>query len=140
MEEPLAFLVDADVLSEMTKPRPAAAVIHWLNDNDERNAVNPIILAELKYGILTLPHGRRRMRLERWFDEGVANIPVLDIDANTAHVWAALNAELTQMGRAMPVNDSLIAASARQYGLTVATRNVRHYRHAGVSVVDPFSA
>ena len=138
MEKPLSFLVDANVLSEMTKPRPVAAVMDWLNDNDEQSAVSPIVLGELEYGILTLPHGRRRTRLEQWFNDGVANLPVLDIDAQTAQIWAALNAELSRMGRAMPVKDSLIAATARQHGLSIATRNVEDYRYAGVPIVNPF--
>jgi predicted nucleic acid-binding protein len=138
MEKPLSFLVDADVLSEMTKPLPAAAVLEWLRDNDDQNAVSPVVLAELEFGVLILPHGRRRERLEQWFYGGIANIPVLDIDAYTAHIWAALTAELHRLGRAMPVKDSLIAATARQHGLTIATRNVNDYRYAGVPVVNPF--
>jgi predicted nucleic acid-binding protein len=138
MEKPLSFLVDANVLSEMTKPHPEAAVMEWLRDNDDQNAVSPVVLAELEFGVLVLPNGRRRTRLEHWFYGGVANIPVLDIDAQTAHVWAALTAELRRMGRAMPAKDSLIAATARQHGLTIATRNVSHFRYAGVPIVNPF--
>jgi toxin FitB len=138
MAKPLTFLVDADVLSETTKPRPNAAVMEWLRDNDDQNAVSPVVLAELEYGILMLPHGRRRTRLEQWFYGGVASFPVLEIDAQTAQVWAALNAELSRLGRAMPVKDSLIAATARQHGLTIATRNIDDYRYAGVPLVNPF--
>jgi len=138
MEKPLTFLVDANVLSEMTKPHPAPPVVEWLRDNDDENAVNPVILAELEFGVLILTPGRRRTRLEQWFYSGIINIPVLDIDAQTAHIWAALNTELRRMGRAMPVKDSLIAATARQHGLTIATRNVDDYRYAGVAVVNPF--
>ena len=138
MEEPLTFLVDADVLIEMTKPRPSPAVVEWLRDNDDQNAVSPIVLGEVEFGIITLPHGRRRTRLEQWFNDGVATLPVLEIDAQTAQIWAALTAELRRKGRAMPVNDSLIAATARQHGLTIATRNLRDYRYAGVPLVNPF--
>ena len=101
--------------------------------------VNPIILAELEYGILLLPAGRRRTRLEKWFSAGVKTLPVLDLDAGTAKVWAELLAELKRKGRAMPIKDSLIAATARQYRLTVATRNVNDYRYAGVAMVNPFA-
>ena len=138
MEESLTFLVDADVLSEVTKPRPVMAVIEWLRDNDDQNAVSPIVLGELEYGILILPHGRRRTRLEQWFSDGIASLPVVDIDAHTAQIWAALTSELSRSGRAMPVKDSLIAASAQEHGLTIATRNVGDYRYAGVPVVNPF--
>jgi toxin FitB len=49
-------------------------------------------------------------------------------------------AALSRQGRSMPVTDSLIAATARQYDLTVATRNTRDYRHAGVRLVNPFDS
>lgn len=132
------FLVDANVLSEATKPQPAPSVIDWLRSHDEHLVVNPIILGELEYGILLLPVGRRRTRLQKWFADGVKRLRVLDLDADTAKVWASLLAELKRKGRAMPVKDSLIAATARQYRLTVATRNVDDYRNADVTLVNPF--
>ena len=132
------YLVDANVLSEATKPQPAAAVVDWLRRHERRLVVNPIILGELEYGILLLPSGRRRMRLEKWFSGGMRRLRVLDFDADTAKVWAGLLAELKRKGRAMPLKDSLIAATARQYRLTVATRNVRDYDHTGVALVNPF--
>jgi predicted nucleic acid-binding protein len=49
-----------------------------------------------------------------------------------------LLAELRKQGRAMPVKDSLIAATARQYQLPVATRNSKDFTFAGVKVVNPF--
>jgi toxin FitB len=132
------YLVDANVLSEATKPRPASAVVDWLRAHERRLVVNPIILGELEYGILLLPAGRRRTRLEKWFAQGIVKLHVLDFDADSAAAWAGLLAELKRKGHAMPVKDSLIAATARQYALTVATRNTRDYRHAGVAVVNPF--
>ncbi len=81
------YLVDANVLSERTKPEPAAAVVAWLGRYERRLAVNPVILAELEYGILLLPAGRRRTRLEEWFAAGVKTLPVLDLDAGTATAW-----------------------------------------------------
>ena len=132
------YLVDANVLSEATKPQPTAEVLDWLRMHERRMVVNPIILGELEYGILLLPPGRRRTRLVKWFAEGAKQLHVLDIDADTARVWAELLAELKRKGLAMPVKDSLIAATARQHRLTVVTRNVSDYRHAGVALVNPF--
>jgi predicted nucleic acid-binding protein len=133
------FLVDADVLSEPTKPRPAAHVIDWLRQHNQDLALSPIVLGELEYGILLLPSGRKRSRLMNWFTTGVNRFSVLAFDGGAARAWATLLAELKQKGRAMPVKDSLIAASARQHNLTIATRNVADYRYAGVAVVDPFN-
>jgi toxin FitB len=134
------FLVDANVLSEATKPQPAAPVVDWLRHHERQLIVNPIILGELEYGILLLPAGKRRARLQKWFLDGVKKLRVLDIDVDTAMIWAGLLAELKRKGRAMPLKDSLIAATARQHRLTVATRNVGDYRHAGIALVNPFES
>ena len=66
------FLVDANVLSEATKPLPNAAVVAWLRRNESRLAVNAIVLGEIRFGILLLPAGKRRDRLQQWFEEVVA--------------------------------------------------------------------
>jgi predicted nucleic acid-binding protein len=134
----MRFLVDADVLSEQTKPYPNPNVIDWLRDNDPDVVLNPIILGELEFGILKLAAGRRRAKLLEWFTAGVQTLPILSIDAATAAVWASLLVELRRKGRAMPVKDSLIAASARQHDLAVATRNVHDYKYARVELINPF--
>lgn len=61
------FLVDANVLSEATKPAPNERVVEWLERNEPEVAVDPIILGEIRFGILLLPRGRRRSRLERCY-------------------------------------------------------------------------
>lgn len=134
----MTFLVDANVLSEATRPRPDESVVAWLARNETELAVNPIILGELQYGILLLPSGKKRERLMKWFAAGIKHLPVIDLDAGTGKVWAALLAELKRKGRAMPIKDSLVAATARQHRLTVATRNTTDFAHAGVKVVNPF--
>ncbi len=134
----MKYLVDANVLSEPTKPVPSRRVVEWLRSQERQLAVNPIILGELEYGILLLPAGRRRRRLEQWFAGGVRRMRVLDFDAVTASEWARLLARLKKKGCAMPIKDSLIAASAMAHGLTVATRNAHDFRNADVAVENPF--
>lgn len=100
--------------------------------------VDPIIIGEIRFGILLLPRGKRRALLERWFDGGVRRLHCLPWDRRTGLRWAELLADLRRSGRAMPIKDSLIAASALVHRLTVATRNVEDFRKAGVEVFDPF--
>lgn len=134
----MSFLVDANVLSEATRPQPEPQVVEWLRAHEAELAVDPIILGEVRFGILLLPRGKRRARLERWFDEGVRSLYCITWDAATGLRWAELLADLRRAGKAMPIKDSFIAATALTHGLTVATRNGRDFRAAGVKVLDPF--
>jgi predicted nucleic acid-binding protein len=134
------FLVDANVLSEPTRPRPDEKVVGWLRRHEREIAIDPIILGELRFGIDLLPSGGRRKRLEAWFESGVGRITCLDWTAETGLRWAKLLAEMRSAGTAMPIKDSLIAASALAHGLTVVTRNVTDFHKAKVNVLDPFGA
>jgi predicted nucleic acid-binding protein len=136
----VTYLVDANVLSEPTKPSPDPGVVDWLKANEREIAVDPIILGEIDFGILLLPRGKRRSRLERWFNEGVRRIRCLPWEAATGLRWAELLAELRTRGRSMPIKDSLIAATALTHGLTVATRNRVDFATASVDIVDPFGS
>jgi hypothetical protein len=132
------YLVDANVLSEPTRPDPRPTVVAWLRRHERAIAVDPVILGEIRYGILLLPRGRRRGRLERWFDEGVRKLHCLPWEAETGLRWAELLARLRASGRTMPVKDSLIAATALANRLTVVTRNLTDFEKAGCPVIDPF--
>lgn len=133
------FLVDANVLSEATKPDPRPQVVEWLSRNEEEIAVDPIILGEVRFGILLLPRGRRRDRLERWFDEGVEALHCIAWEAATGLRWAELLATLRAAGRAMPIKDSQIAATALVHGLTIATLNVADFEASEAPLIDPSS-
>jgi predicted nucleic acid-binding protein len=133
------YLVDANVLSEPTKARPNPKVIDWLRAHERDLVVDPIILGEIRFGIYLLPSGKRRARLERWFNDGITKIACLPWSAETGLRWAELLATLRAGRKAMPVKDSMIAATALLHGFTVATRNVADFHVAGVALVDPFA-
>jgi predicted nucleic acid-binding protein len=133
------FLVDANVLSEATKPEPDPRALEWLARHEREITVDPVILGEIRFGILLLPIGARRTRLEGWFQEGVKRIHCLAWEAATGLRWAQLLADLRASGQTMPIKDSLIAATALVHGLPIATRNRRDFEKAGIEVVDPFS-
>lgn len=133
----MKHLVDANVLSEATKPDPDARVVEWLRRHERSIAVDPVILGEVRFGVLLLAKGTRRARLERWFDDGVRRIECLPWDASVGLRWAQLLADLRKKGRPMSIKDSLIAATALTHDLAIATLNRRDFEPARVKLVDP---
>jgi hypothetical protein len=132
------YLVDANVLSEPTKPVPDQKVVAWLRRHEPEMVVDPIILGEVRFGILRLQKGRKRARLEQWFDAGVQQLTCLPWEHETGLRWAELLVKLRAAGRAMPIKDSLIAATALVHDLTVVTRDGADFANAEVRVIDPF--
>lgn len=135
----MKWLLDTNVLSELTRPEPSPKVEAWLRAEGNDAAIDPIVLGELRYGILILPRGARRSRLEAWFDAGARRMNCLAWDSDTGLKWAALLARLRSKGLTMPLRDSMIAATALEHQLTVVTRNVRDFAAAGVPLLNPFA-
>ena len=136
----MRFLVDANVLSEPTKHIPNPLVLRWLRAHETEIVVDPIVLGELRFGILLLARGRKRAALEDWFQIGVSRLHCLPWDSDTGLRWADLLARLRKRGKAMPLKDSMIAATALVHGLKVATRNRADFEKAEVDIVNPFVA
>ena len=134
----MTYLVDANVLSDPTKPAPNRKVLDWLSANERSLVVDSIILGELGIGILALPRGSKRRQLEQWFEVLVQTIECLPWDAAISRRWAKLVVDLKQKGKTMPLLDGMIAATALQHDLTMATRNVRDFKKARVKLVNPF--
>ena len=133
------YLVDANILSEPTKPAAEPKVVAWLRQNERLLFVDPVILGEIRFGIYLLPEGRKKRRLEHWFMHVVQKTQCLSWQAVTGLRWAKLLADLRSTGQSMPIKDSLIAATALSHDLTVVTHNTADFRRAGVKLVDPFT-
>lgn len=134
----MIYLVDANVLSEPTKQSADSRVVTWLNANESNLVVDSIIIGELRIGILALPRGRKRDRLQQWYETVVETIDCISWDATISQRWATLVVELKRKGETVPLLDGMIAATALQHGLTVATRNTRDFRKTGVKTLNPF--
>lgn len=134
----MTYLVDANVLSEPTKQQANPNVLTWLAANEAKLVVDPIILGELRVGILALARGRKRERLEQWFENLVEIVECLDWDAAVSRRWATLLVDLKRKGETVPLLDGMIAATALHHDLVVATRNTRDFRKTGVRTVNPF--
>ena len=135
----MGYLVDANVLCEATYPSPAARVIAWLDRHDASLHVSTLTLAEIGKGIHLLAPGRKRRKLEAWFEEMVESFAgrIVPFDEDACRTWGAFYAKHQQKGRQLSSFDSLIAATALAHGHTVATRNTTDFP-SDVPVVNPW--
>ena len=139
------FLIDTNVLSEYNQPRgPDAGVKSWLETTDRRSQhVSVITLAEIQKGIELLAEGKRRAQLERWLRQDLEEWfsgRVLPVDRQVAMRWASLVAQGSRTGRSLPTVDSLIAATALAYDLTIVTRNTKDFKGIGATTINPWKA
>lgn len=130
------ILLDTMVVSELRKSRPSAKVLAWMRGlADDEVFLSVVTIGEIERGIVRTADAEFRDTLERWLDDLIRlyGDRVLPVTSAIAKRWGRWSGELGNDG-----TDLLIAATAAVHGLTVATRNVRHFAPTGVAVIDPF--
>lgn len=140
----MRWLLDTDVISDLVKPVPSEPLLEWMAERtDAELFVASLTVAEIRRGILDMPRGRRRDRLEAWFDgpEGPLALfhgRILPFDGRAALAWARLMADGSAEGRPRSALDMIIAATAVANDCTVVTDNERDF--AVVSTINPMRA
>lgn len=135
------YLLDTNIVSDAVKPKPSAALLDWLSlQDDEDLFIAALTIAEVRRGILEMPIGRRRDRLETWFTgpTGPSTLfagRILVFDERAGLVWAALMADGKVRGRPRDALDMILAAIAEVHGCIVVTDNDRDF--AGLPSINP---
>lgn len=137
------IILDTNVLSEALKPAPSATVLRWLAAQTPSAVfTTTVTLAEVLYGVETLPHGKRRTRLrsavEKMFAEEF-EARILPFDEDAARVFAGIVASRNTAGRPISQIDAMIAAIAQSQGAAVATRNTADFDGCGIQIIDPWA-
>jgi toxin FitB len=137
------FLLDTNVVSEWTKPRPNSGVIKWLSECDEdRVFLSVVTVAELRHGIELLAAGQRRARLDTWLREELLQRfdgRILPIETEIADLCGKVVARREKLGRPIHAMDALIAATASAHDLTLITRNASDFETSVNSILNPWS-
>ena len=133
------WLLDTDVICQPAKRHGDARIIAWLDEEQDRCYTSAVVIAQLAYWVRT-KDGRQRQALQAWLTRLVEALGgrIHGFNVSVAHVWAEQERLLDKAGRRTPVEDSYIAATARQHELTIATGNDRDFRLPGLKVFNPF--
>lgn len=137
------IVLDTNVVSEAMKPEPHPAVRTWLNAQaTETLYLSSVTVAELLFGIGSLPVGKRKDMLAQTLD-GLMRLfrdRVLPFDIDAARCYAELAVTAKMAGRGFPTPDGYIAAIATSRGFIVASRDTAPYEAACVTVINPWDA
>jgi predicted nucleic acid-binding protein len=135
-------ILDTNVLSALMRDRPERVVVAWLDGlAPESIWTTAVTVFEIRFGLELLPPGRRRTGLEadfhRLLEEDLER-RILPFDQAAAVEAAAIAAAARAAGRPVEVQDVQIGGIARSRRAALATRNGRHFRDAGIPLIDPW--
>ena len=135
------IVFDTNVVSELMMPAPSPVVVEWVRACSAGDLyTTSVTLAEIRYGIESLPDGSRRRLPRTAVDEVFSTFEeqVLPFDADAAVRYAEVVCERDRAGMPIDGFDAQIAAICRAHGAALATRNVKDFRGTGVEVIDPW--
>ena len=137
----MRFLLDTNIISNVTKPRPSEALLAWMAEQADQDLyISSLTVAEIRRGVLEKPAGKRRRELEAWFSgpdgpQALFAGRVLPFDEKAGLAWAKLMADGKARGRPRSAIDTIIAAIAEANDCVVVTENERDFE--GVRVINP---
>lgn len=134
------FLIDTNVVSELTRPEPDLNVMAFL-DAQPDIWLSTVVLHELEYGLGLLPAGKRRNELLSMIANLVAEYGdrIIPLERAEAQAAAELRVAAKNSGRVLHLGDALIAGTAKMHALTIATRNVADFDGLGVRMANPWN-
>ena len=138
----ILYVLDTNVVSELMRERPDPAVMQALTTLDDSAwHITTMTEAELRHGVALLNAGRKKTRLHTALLALLAQDfagRILAFDSAATVYYADIMATRSKAGRAMQVQDAMIAASCLAHVATLITRNTRDFEDVGVEVFNPW--
>ncbi len=131
------FLLDTNVVSELRKPKPHGGVLAWIRTVPDTSLfISAVTLGEIQRSIERIrpQDPAKAVALDGWADEIAATSNILPMTDVIFRLWA----KLMQSRAEELYEDIMLAATAKEHGLTLATRNVRDFKGVDVKVANPF--
>lgn len=141
----MSYLLDTCIISKLRKVAHQSniALQQWIVAHEEKDYyISVLTIGEIQYGIskLSSSDGNKKRLLEEWLIAEL--IPrfrnrILSIDVHTVSIWGTIRGKQQKKGRSYPVIDLLIAASALQHNLILATENIRDFENLDIPLINP---
>jgi len=135
----LSYLLDTNVISELQRKAPDKFVQRWFNDRPATSLyLSVLTLGELRKGIEGISETRRRLAMNDWLEVKLPaffNGRILPIDHHVSDRWGRM---MAKAGRPVAAIDSLIGATASQYGLSLVTRNTKDFESFNLEIINPW--
>lgn len=135
----MSYLIDTNIISELRRKDANPGVVEWFADRPANTLhLSVLTLGEIRKGVEALPNSKRKLTLRDWLE---VDLPafftgrILPVDEAVVDRWGRL---LARIKRTAPAIDSLIAATALQYGLTLVTRNESDFKFPELDVINPW--
>ena len=135
------IIVDTNVLSEWARKAPDQKVLHWLNHHNSDLIVPSVVIAEIAFGIERVRPPERSAAVTRAFGVLLEKFSdrFLDFDVVDALQYGHLMGTSAQKGFSMSLVDGQVAALAMRHKAKLATRNVKHFKHLGIELINPWA-
>jgi len=138
----LKYLLDTNIISEFISKIPNKNVIDYILALDENDLyLSVITIGEIKAGIEKLDNGSKKEKLLHWLENDLLDRfqnRIIDIDTEVMLQWGAINNRLKQLGKPLPIMDSLIGATSEIRDFILITRNEKDFKNLNIKVVNPF--
>jgi len=137
------IVLDTNLVSELMRRAPEPEVLRWVDGFSVADVfVTAVTAAELMYGVLRLPDGRRKRELhakvEGLLEEDFRD-QILPFDVRAAAHYADIVAARDRAAQPISMADAQIAAICRTWSAGLATRNVTDFIDTGVNLFNPWA-
>lgn len=135
----MSYLLDTNIISEYTKPKPYQPLLNWMDNIPNDNLyISVLTIGEIRKGIQKISSSLQQEKLRKWLEHEIPNWfedRILPIDQHIADKWGRLSA---QMKKPIPVIDSLLAATALHHDLILITRNSKDFNYPLLEIINPW--
>ena len=122
------YLLDTNVLSEITKPKPNRNVVKKVIENKHISTIASVTFEEMLYGVKRLPASKKQSDLLSFNINFIqANYEIIPFDVHASWILSDIRQRLESKGKPAPLSDSMIAATAIANNLILVTRNVKDF-------------